>query len=84
MQAAERAALEVENGDLKTRLAELALRVEAAAEAGAVEVGDAGGDGHEADSAVPEVMLIYSGLASTSSLCQMFRTVSSGMHSFCC
>ncbi len=56
-QAAERAALEAENGDLKARLAELALRVEAAADADAAAAVSLGGDDHGADSAVPEVML---------------------------
>ena len=60
LQAAERAALEAENGDLKAQLAELALRVEAAAEADtAAAAVHIGGDDHGTHSVVPEVMHMH-------------------------
>jgi len=59
LQAAERVVLEAENGNLNAQLAELALHVEAAAEADAAAAVSLGGDCLGASSAVPEVMLAH-------------------------
>ena len=60
MQAAERAALEAENGALRDQLAELAQRVEAAAEAEAADAADVSSSDPDAASDVLKVSLLTS------------------------
>lgn len=57
LQAAERAALEAENGALKAQLAELALRIEAAAEAGVAGPTECDGAEHDANDTTLQVIL---------------------------